>query len=155
MAFEELLESRAIARVSASPREIADLLALARRDVATSQTLTATDLDWAFNVAYNAILQTSVAYMYSRGYRPRGAGKHHNTFAFMDRALPEQRTTIRRLQRLRKKRNATVYEQVGLISETEAHDIIEFAGDYYRQMVALMPPELIGRPSEGDSPYSD
>jgi hypothetical protein len=56
MSFEELLRRRAIEAITATPREIAELLAVARRDIKTSQAMMNTDLDWAFAIAYNGIL---------------------------------------------------------------------------------------------------
>jgi hypothetical protein len=75
MTFEELLETRAIARVSVDPREIADLLELARRDIDAARALTPGNLDWAFTIAYNARLQASVAFMNARGVRRLASGR--------------------------------------------------------------------------------
>ena len=150
MSFEELLRKRAVERVTITPREIAGLLEVAKRDTRTAQALTMTDLDWAFAIAYNAILQLSIAYMNSLGYRPRGEGKHYNTFRFMEEALPEDAVMIRRLQKLRKKRNTTVYEQPGLVTEKEAHDVIEFASRYYETILAKLPKDVRNlAPKEG------
>jgi hypothetical protein len=145
MSYEELLERRAIEPVRVTPREIAELLALAKRDIKASNAMLSTDLDWAFAIAYNGILQMSIAYMNSLGYRPRGEGKHFNTFRFMAEALPEEATMIRRLQKLRRKRNATVYEQPGLVSEKEARDVAEFASRYCAVIEARLPGEIAGR----------
>jgi len=69
MSYEELLRSRAIEPVKVTPREIAELLALSKRDIKASNAILSTDLDWAFAIAYNGILQISIAYMNSLGYR--------------------------------------------------------------------------------------
>lgn len=142
MSFEELLKKRVIEPVVVTPREIAELLAVARRDIRTAQNLIMTDLDWAFIVAYNSILQLSIAYMNSQGYRPRGEGKHYNTFQFMLEALPEDRVMIKRLQKFRRKRNMSIYEQSGLVGETEARDVIDFAGRYCEQIKSKLPREV-------------
>lgn len=142
MSFEGLLRSRAIERVEVTPREIAELLAVARRDIGTAVRLTTSDLDWAFAIAHNAVLQLSIAYMNSQGFRPRGEGGHYNTFRFMAEALPEEQATIRRLQKLRKKRNVTVYEATGLVSEKEARDVIDFAGRYYDEIWTRLPDDI-------------
>ena len=107
MDLEQLVRTRAIERVEVPAREIAGLLGAARRDIRTAQTLAATDLDWAFIAAYNAILQLSLAYMNSLGYRPRGEGHHYNAFRFMEIALPEETVMVKWLQKLRRKRNCT------------------------------------------------
>ena len=143
MSFEGLLRARAIERVEVTDREIAELLAVARRDIRVASAMTTTDLDWAFAIAYNAILQLSIAYMNSLGYRPRGEGNHYHTFRFMAEALPDDSAMIRRLQKLRKKRNATIYETPGLVSEKEARDVIDFAGRYYEEIRSKLPVAVI------------
>jgi hypothetical protein len=142
MSFEELLRKRAVERVTVTPREIGELLAVARRDIRTAENLVAIDLDWAFVVAYNSVLQLSIAYMAWLGFRPRGEGKHYNTFQFMEEALPDDRPMIKRLQKFRRKRNMSIYEQPGLVSETEARDVVEFAVRYYKEIEAKLPGEI-------------
>lgn len=83
------------------------------------------------------------------GFRPRGEGKHFNTFRFMEHALPGEQTMVRRLQRLRKRRNVTIYEQAGAVSEKEAHEVIELAARYYKGIKAEFPAEITDR-SEGE-----
>ena len=51
-------------------------MALARRDIDTARTLLSTDCDWAYNIAYNAVLQAGRALMFAKGYRPDGANQH-------------------------------------------------------------------------------
>lgn len=142
MTFDDLIAKRSIEPVSMEPGEIADLIRVAQRDVGTAASLVSTDLDWAFAIAYNAILQSSVAYMGSQGYRPRSANKHFNTFRFMIAAMPEHEARMKRLQRFRKKRNTTIYEQTGLVGEAEAHDIIAFAKDYVGFITDMMPEQV-------------
>ena len=50
----------------------------------------AEDWDWAFSIAYNAVLQSSRAYMYPRGFRPAAEQGHKNTFAFMRGTLGDE-----------------------------------------------------------------
>ncbi len=150
MDYGELIRRRAIEPVTVTPREIAELLALSKRDIRAADAMLSTDLDWAFAIAYNGILQTSIAYMNSLGYRPRGEGKHFNTFRFMAESLPEEAAMMRRLQKLRRKRNSTIYETAGLVSEKEARDVIEFASRYHATILARLPREVTGRVPEED-----
>ncbi|MDI6716523.1 MAG: hypothetical protein QME63_06220, partial [Actinomycetota bacterium] len=76
--------------------------------------------------------------------RPRGEAKHANTFRFLEETLSKERQPmIKRLQRMRRKRNATIYRQRGIISEKEAHDVIEFANRYFKEIEAILPNEII------------
>jgi len=152
MSYEELLEKRIIEPVEISSEETADLLRVVRRDIRTAKSLITMDLDWAFAIAYNAVLQLTIAWMNSLGYRPRGEAKHMNAFIFLEETLPEERQPmIKRLQRMRRKRNATVYRQRGLVSEKEALDVIEFAIQYYRDIETLLPARIISLSVDDDN----
>ena len=142
MDFDELIQKRVVESCEIAADEVAGLMRVAQRDIMTASSLVATDLDWAFAVAYNAILQSSVALIATHGFRPHARNKHYNTFRFIAAALPEESDTIARLQRFRKKRHAAVYEQPGLIGAQEARDIIEFAGRYVGMIEDRMPPEV-------------
>lgn len=140
--FEELLRAGRIRREVVSPAEIRQALERADRDLRTAQRIMAEDWDWAFAVAYNAILQASRAYMFSLGYRPSSAEGHKNTFAFMKEALGEPyQQLITYFDRMRNKRNQAIYDVAGLISETEARDILAKA----TQFVALVRGKLKGK----------
>ncbi len=142
MTFDELRDKGIIEPVTVDPAEIANLLRVARRDIATAESLLGTDYDWAFAVAYNAVLQSSVAYMAQCGFRPANRNKHYSTFRFMKQALSDQPELASRLQRFRKKRNTTVYESVGAVGETEVRDIIAFALRYVDMIRQRLPREV-------------
>jgi hypothetical protein len=55
--FEELRRQRRILVHRATRGEIARLLALADRDIRMARRVMADDWDWAFSIAYNAVLQ--------------------------------------------------------------------------------------------------
>lgn len=101
MDFDELVRKRVVEPYDVEPGEIAGLMRVAQRDTATATSLVQTDLGWAFAVAYNAILQSSVAFIATHGFRPHSRNKHFNTFRFMSAALPQESDTISRLQRFR------------------------------------------------------
>ncbi len=61
---------------------------------------------------------------------------------FLEEALPEHRAMIGRVQKLRKKRNQVQYDQSGLVGEKEAHEVIEFASRYYKEISRLLPTEI-------------
>lgn len=104
MLYENLLKQRVIEPTKVSKEEIAEHLRVAMHDASVAQNISSIDLDWAFTVAYNSILQIALAYMYLQGYRPRGEGKHLNTFRFLKITLAkEYEREIGRLQKLRQK----------------------------------------------------
>jgi uncharacterized protein (UPF0332 family) len=128
MKIDELLKKRRIRRHRASDEELQRLLELADRDIRMARLIMAEDWDWAFSIAYNAVLQSARAYMYSRGFRPAAEQGHKNTFAFMRAALGEElASTIGYFDRMRKKRNQAIYDVAGLITEKEARAILKNA----------------------------
>lgn len=128
MEIEELLRKRKVYRHRASRGEVERLLQLADRDIRMARLTMAEDWDWAFSIAYNAVLQSARAYMYSQGFRPAAEQGHKNTFAFMKAALESEfATLIGYFDRMRKKRNQAIYDVAGLITEKEARAILKNA----------------------------
>mgnify|MGYP001589459131 CR=1 FL=1 len=149
MNYERLVREGAIERISTSDGEIADHIRKARHDIAVAQNVTNIDLDWAFTIAYNGILQVALGFMYSKGYRPKGEAKHYNTFRFLQEVLPASYSSqIARLQKLRKKRNRAVYQQMDSVSEKEAKDIISFSARFLEEISEIMPEKIIEQSRE-------
>jgi uncharacterized protein (UPF0332 family) len=131
MPFEELLRQRRIHRHRATTDEVARLLALADRDIRMARRTMAEDWDWAFSIAYNAVLQAARAFMYSQGFRPATDQGHKNTFAFMREALGDEfASLVGYFDRMRTKRNQAIYDVAGLITESEARAIFEKAVEF-------------------------
>lgn len=131
MKYDELLNSRRIRTEKVSRAEIKHAIERAMRDLKTARTLMTHDWDWGFAVAYNAVLQASRAYMFAQGFRPASSEGHKNTFAFMRLALgKEYESLIAYFDRMRNKRNQAVYEVAGLITETEARNVLQEAENF-------------------------
>jgi uncharacterized protein (UPF0332 family) len=107
-----------IRKIPVDKKRVADLLALSRRDLSTSRTLLASSHDWAYTVAYNAVLQAGRALMASRGYRPDGQNQHISVVKFAALFLDEKSVLV--FDRMRRKRNTSVYDAAGTVSATEA-----------------------------------
>jgi len=139
MKYDELLNSRRIRREKVSGAEVQKALERAERDLQTSRELIEHDRDWSFAVAYDAVLQASRAYMFAQGFRPASSESHKNTFAFMRLAMGmEYEELMAYFDRMRNKRHQAIYETAGLITETEARNILEKAEVF----VALIRQEL-------------
>ena len=128
MSYRELLKEGKIKIHHATAEEIKDILEVADRDLSFAKDSMSHNWDWAFTIAYNAALSASRAYMYQLGYRPSSAESHKTVWSFMLLALPEEHhDRINFFNRMRVKRNRNLYDQVGLISETEGKQIINSA----------------------------
>jgi len=131
MQFDHLLRQRRIYQHRPSKEEVERLLQLAERDLRMARLTMAEDWDWGFSIAYNAVLQSARAYMYSRGFRPATGQGHKNTFAFVRVALGDEfSSVIGYFDRMRTKRNQAIYDVAGLITEKEAMSILKHAVDF-------------------------
>ena len=131
MKYDDLLQSGRVRKQKVSKAEIRRALQRAERDLKTARKIMPSDCDWGFAVAYKAILQASRAYMFALGYRPASTEGHKNTFAFMLLALGKQHEDlITYFDRMRNKRNQAIYNAAGLITETEARNLLAKATEF-------------------------
>jgi hypothetical protein len=110
----------------ASRQEIADLLAVADRDLGASKT-SGLHNDWRFNIAYNAALQLATAALAIAGYQAERSSHHYRVIESLALTLGTDAATIKKLDMFRKKRNISDYEQVDTISDFEADDVRRLA----------------------------
>lgn len=128
MSIEELIEEGSIHTFEATSGEIEKAMEVARRDLTLAEKLLAENYDWCFAIAYNAVLQACRAYMFHLGYRPASAEAHKATFEFMETVVEEPlKKSISYFDRARMKRHRTLYDDVGLISEKEATELLRRA----------------------------
>jgi len=125
MTLEELERQGYIKKLPIDRKKVKDSLSLAERDIATATTLLNLDTDWAFSIAYNAMLQTLRAFMFSQGYRPEGGNQHVSTVRFAELFLDRDSVIV--FDRMRRKRHISVYDTAGSISKTEAETAIQTA----------------------------
>jgi len=126
MSLETYLRNRWIRKHDSSSREIADLFALADRDIEQSQT-PGLGPEWRFDIAYNSALQSAIAALAAAGFRAERVSKHLRVIACLEFTVGLPKTEVRLLDMFRRKRHVAVYEQVGAISTREADEMIEMA----------------------------
>jgi uncharacterized protein (UPF0332 family) len=131
MSLDNLIDDGSIHPFKATQEEINKSLEIAHRDLNQSKRILSESLDWAYSIAYNAVLQACRAYMFHRGYRPASAESHKSTLAFMQLSVdPQLKETVDYFDRVRKKRHRVIYDEVGLVSEKEAQQLIQKAGEF-------------------------
>lgn len=120
MSYEKLLKQGRIKPYQAKAREVEQLLQVAVRDLTTADKILPEDLDWAFSIFYNAVLQAARALMLHEGFRPRGGEQHRTVVEFCALALgAEFRGQTALFDQMRRKRHRLIYEVVGLVSRQE------------------------------------
>ncbi|MFY9982964.1 MAG: HEPN domain-containing protein [Methanoregula sp.] len=134
--IEDLEREGLIKRLPYDKKKVDDSLALAYRDLRTSRTILPTDRDWAYTIAYNAVLQAGRALMFAKGYRPDGASQHIAVVKFVELFVEPHDAII--FDRMRRKRHSSVYDTAGSISETEAESAVGHAEHLIRKIEEII-----------------
>lgn len=116
-------------------REIAELLAVADRSLKDCQ-LAGLSSDGKLDIAHNAALQSSAAALAAAGYRASREAYHYHLIQSLSLTLQLEERIIRRLDKLRRKRNISDYERPGSVTEQEAQEMVELAIQIRRQVQA-------------------
>lgn len=131
MSLESYFSNRWIRAHTSSAREIADLLAIADRDIEQSQT-PGLSTEWRFDIAYNSALQSATAALAAAGYLAERQNKHLRTIECLEFTLGLDRSKVAFLDHCRRKRHTAVYEQAGAISDQEASEMLQAAKELRR-----------------------
>jgi uncharacterized protein (UPF0332 family) len=143
MSYEQLEQAGYIKKVRFRRRHIRDYLRAAVRDLDTARHNLGKSNDWAFAIAYNAVLQACLALMLLEGYRTVGAEHHKTTFRFARLTLGEEyEAEIEFFDQMRHKRSRVVYGVPGLISRYEAEQALEIATGFVSALKDRIEQEL-------------
>jgi uncharacterized protein (UPF0332 family) len=130
LTIEELEADGQIRRITIDKRGIGKALEIARRDLEAAKFNQGNNNDWALNIAHNSILQSLVAFMYSKGYRPAGSSHHLVAIRFAELFFDEM--LVRKIDSIRRKRITSTYDQSGTVSDNEAKSAIATAENVLR-----------------------
>lgn len=136
--IDDLERQGLIRKLPVDQKKVDDALAHARRDLATVGTILSNDQDWAYTIAYNAVLQAGRALMFSKGNRPEGVNQHVAVVKFAEVFLDPTDTIT--FDRMRRKWNSSVYDTAGTIMESEAEFAVKQAGILVRNIEECISP---------------
>lgn len=138
MPYERLLQQKRIKAHTADPKEIKALLDLANRDLVVAEKTLGLDADWAYTIAYNAILQASRALMFSKGFRPRRSAGHIAVIQFIRESLgPKHAEHVNLFDQMRRKRHRVLCDETGLVGEKEAQHTLSFSKKFVKLLAEL------------------
>lgn len=124
-------------RHQASRNEVADLLAIADRDLGAAKT-PGLNTDWSFNIAYNAALQLATAALAACGYQAERSNHHFRVIDSLPLTLGTDAATVRKFDIFRKKRNISDYERAGTVSAEEAREMSVLAQKLREDLVVWL-----------------
>lgn len=108
---------------------VARYLEQAEKKLQSARKALAIDDETAYHLAYEAMLKAALGFMLSHGLRPRSQPGHHAVIIeFVQHGLgPDHRQLCNLFDRMRRKRNQTLYDVTGFISSREAAQSIDTA----------------------------
>ena len=130
MSLSELLRSGLIEKFESNEDQIRNEAEIARGDLASAKNiLRIGEWKWAYNAAYNGMLQAGRGLMFSKGYRPRGQ-EHHVAVVSFVRAVYGSKLApdvLQTFERARRRRSDATYDRPGTISESQVRAVVEKA----------------------------
>ena len=134
MSLEQWANNGWLRSHKASPREIADLLAIVDRDLKDAEG--DISADWQFGIAYNAALKLCTILLHASGYRPEKSLAHYRTLAALPLILGERhKDDANYLDTCRTKRNTAEYDRAGVTTEEDAGELIGFVRELRAEVI--------------------
>ena len=139
MNYSKLIKNNQIKKGKFTRKQVKDCLNIAIRDIDTAKKVIKINNDWGYNIAYNAMLQAARALMFFKGYRAIGEGQHKTAIQFAEITLGKEFSLILDfLDRMRRRRNKTIYDVAGLISKKEARESIKLAEIFVKDISNIL-----------------
>src|SRR5438093_13234135 len=125
MSLEQWAKNRWLWPHKVSRQEISGMLDIVDRDLKEAER--ASSDDWKFGIAYNAALKLCTILLNASGYRPDRLQAHFRTLQSLPLILGSERHgDAKYLDNCRRTRNTVEYESAGLVSESQARELIDF-----------------------------
>ena len=114
--------------------QIEHFLQSAEKKLISAQKILAFDDEACLQLAYEAMLKASLAFMFSHGARARSQPGHHIAIIEFVRTRIDKKNAglIAVFDRLRRKRNLALYDDTGLVSHHDAEQALESARQYVK-----------------------
>jgi uncharacterized protein (UPF0332 family) len=137
--YSRLLEDRRIEREPAVRGQVAQQLSAAQRDLETARGLLAGENEWAYSIAYNAMLLAGRAVMFSEGYRPTTTGGHAVVVEFLRIRLGSPfDEMVQTMDRMRRQRHRITYDAPGAVSPSQIREAVRTAEGFVSQIERLL-----------------
>lgn len=111
-----------------SVEEMRNLLGGAERKLRDAR-VPALSNDGRFQFAYEAILRLAMAALAAEGYRASTQSHHYRSIGSLSHTLGIEDARVRILDSFRRKRNISVYDSAGEITDAELEEVLRQAGE--------------------------
>ncbi|OGI27398.1 MAG: hypothetical protein A2359_01155 [Candidatus Moranbacteria bacterium RIFOXYB1_FULL_43_19] len=139
-AFQEFIDKGLIRKEKIDFSQVVRVLAKAQRSAKSAKVLFADgDFEGSYQLAYEAMLLSGRALIFSHGFKPRAAGSHKITIGFVEKVLGKEETIlVFKFDKMRKNRHYLIYGAGLSISETEAKNAISSAKEFVSEIEKLV-----------------
>ncbi len=138
MAYEELRERGLVEEIRPDFRRISALLARALKDLSTARANVSIDKEWAYTIAYQAMLRAARAIIMAEGWRPRGRDQPRTVVLVVSEILGEDaRSLINGFDRMRRKCQDVMEEPETPIPRYEVEGGLKDAQSLIKKIVDL------------------
>jgi hypothetical protein len=138
MSLEKWVEYGWLRSEPTSPNEIKSLLGIVDRSLADSK-VEAVSTDLRFIAAFNAALCIATLALRATGHRTvTQAGHHVKTIESLEFTLKPNATIIQKFKTFNNKRNKSVYDVAGAISDQELDSMIGLASELKQNTIAWL-----------------
>jgi len=129
MSWQKLLANNVVTKLAPTKVELDNLRRIVTRSMndVNAKGLSA---DARFIMAYDAARTLSAMIVRAAGYRPRTVGGHYNTFVALEAADPAFAKRSAYFDSCRFKRNLSEYTDAGIVTETEAEELLKSARQF-------------------------
>lgn len=128
---DHLVKQGLIKRCPVDKKSVDNLIGRAKTDLITARRNLNDDEECAYNYAYNAMMRSGLAVMFSDGYRPEIKDKHLTIVKYVSCVMGDElEKIINSYDYMRKKRNHFLYEPDVPCSMTEAEEALRVAGEF-------------------------
>lgn len=138
MAYEELRERGLVEEVRPDFRQVSMLLTRALKDLSTARANVSIDKEWAYTIAYQAMLRAAKALVMAEGWRPRGRDQARTLVMLVGELLGEEgRSLVNGFDRMRRKRQDFMEEPQTPIPKYEVEGALKDAQALIERLVEL------------------
>ena len=124
MSWQNLLDENLVASHKTSKQEVSKLRVMVDRNLQDAN-LPGLSTDNRFGLAYKAVLLTAKIAISCAGYRVKGQGAHRTTFVALPLAMGSSILQMSDyFNRCRRKRNELSYDNAGIITHSEAEELV-------------------------------
>jgi len=139
MEFIDLEEKGLLIKAKADFKQIHSFLSRSKKDLATARQNINIDEEWAYAIAYNAMLRAARALLMASGYRPKGKDQHKTLVLIAEKALGNRyRELTRDFDRMRRKRHEFIYAPNQPIPKFESETALVSAESFINSIIRLI-----------------